>query len=140
MIQGGIRGTSNRTGLETGATRSATRSAIWSAAARGGAEFGFVSADDGGGSAADFDLVVRGADQFAQRAHGVGLEDGVANTGRILDECEAGVQGGSDFGAEEPGESFGGGDFGGSAESGKVETRRFEHLIDEDAEAVGIGL
>jgi hypothetical protein len=99
-----------------------------------------VAVDYGGGSAADFDLVVGGADEFAKCAHGVGLEDGVANTGGILNECEEGLQGGCDLGAEEPGEGVGGGDFGGSAEGRNVEAWSIDHLIDEDAEAVGIGL
>jgi hypothetical protein len=99
-----------------------------------------VAVDDGGGSAANFYVVVGGADQFAQCAHGVGLEDGVANTGGILGEREEGLQGGCDIGAEEPGEGVGGGDFGGSAEGRKVEARGIDHLIDEDAEAFGIGL
>lgn len=82
-----------------------------------------MARDDGGGDAAEFDLVVGGLENLAESAHGVGFEDGVADARRELDDIHAGLQGVFDIGAVEPGEGLGGGDARGSAERAEVQTR-----------------
>jgi hypothetical protein len=97
-----------------------------------------MAADDGGGSAADFEFVGGGAEKFAECAHGIGIEDGVADARCGGDEGDAGFERGGDVGARDPGKGLIGGEFGGFAECGEVEARRLDHRIDEDAETVGI--
>jgi len=82
-----------------------------------------VARDDGGGDAAEFDLVVGGLENLAESAHGVGFEDGVADAGGELDDIHAGLQGSFDVCAIEPSESLGGGDARGCAEGAEVQTR-----------------
>ncbi len=99
-----------------------------------------MARDDGGGSAAEFDVVGRGAEEFAKSTHRVGFEDGVTDAGCGGDEGDAGFECRGDVGAGDPGKGLISGEFGGFTESGEVEAGRFDHGIDEDAEPVGIWL
>jgi hypothetical protein len=99
-----------------------------------------VASDDGGGSAAEFDIIGRGAEEFAKRTHRVGFKDGVADAGGGGDEVGAGFDCRDDVGASDPDDGLIGGDFGGFAESGETEAGGLDERIDEDGEAFGIGL